>query len=127
MPDVIQDNIHQHLLCYSIIFSVVSEQRSKTFQGDTGNSKIIQKQPQVQDSDSLVLGLRCRGPLQPVVTQITAGPCHWGLRLLVKALRQVAWPPPSTLDQVHKKHEHLDPLLLLQAGTPLSGHKGYSR
>lgn len=123
-PDVIQFNIHQHLLCYSIIFSVVSERRSKAFQGNTGNSKNVQKQPQVEDSGSLVLGLRCRGPLQPVGTQITAGPCLWGLRLLVKAVRQVAMPP-STLDQIYIKHEHLCPLLLLQAGTALSGHKGY--
>lgn len=94
MPHVIQLNIHQHSLGYSIIFSVVSEQRSKTFQGNIGNSTNVQKQAQVQDSDSLALGLRYRGPLQPVFTQITAGPCLWGLRFLVKAVRRVAMPPP---------------------------------
>lgn len=94
-PDVIQLNIHQHLLCYSIIFSVVSEQRSKALQGKTGTNKNVQKQPQVQDS--LVLGLRCRGPLQPVGTQITADPCLWGLRLWGKPSGRQQCPPPHCI------------------------------
>lgn len=82
-------------------------------------------------------GLRCRGPAQPLGMQNTAGPCLWGLRVLLEVVRQVATSDPPNGPDLPQARASPSPAqdvaalrdpaaLLVQAGTPLSRHKGHA-
>lgn len=109
-PGAIQINIHHHSLRYSIIISVVSEQRSNVFQGNTGGSKTVQRQPQVQDRLSSIGTAMQRSSAAswdaehsrsvPLGSEGAAGSRQAG--------GNIRHPP---MDQIYLKHEHLRPLL----------------